>query len=94
MMKVIDETLTNFPECYNACSFIIHEKSDFLLNEQKKKLNSKKFSWLKNIEKINSNPTIFLANEFFDAIPIKQFCKKKDSWFERFVNVNLSLIHI
>ena len=88
MMKVIDETLINFPECYNACSFVIHEKSDFLLNEQKKNLNSKKFSWLKNIEKINSNPTIFLANEFFDAIPIKQFFKKKDGWFERFVNLN------
>ena len=88
MMKVIGETLMNFPKCYNACSFVIHEKSDFLLNEQKKNLNSKKFSWLKNIEKINSNPTIFLANEFFDAIPIKQFFKKKDSWFERFVNLN------
>jgi len=88
MMKVIEETLKNFPECYNACSFVIHEKSDFLINEQKKNLNSKKFSWLKDIEKINTKPTIFLANEFFDAIPIKQFFKKKDSWFERFVNLN------
>ncbi len=88
MMKVIDETLMNFPECYNACSFLIHEKSNFLIKEQKKNLNSKKFSWLKDIEKINSKPTIFLANEFFDAIPIKQFFKKKDVWFERFVNLN------
>jgi Uncharacterized conserved protein len=64
------------------------KKSDFLINEQKKNLNSKKFSWLKNLDKINTNPTIFLANEFFDAIPIKQFFKKKDGWFERFVNLN------
>ena len=48
----------------------------------------KKFSWLKDIGKINSNPTIFLANEFFDAIPVKQFFKKKDIWFERFVNLS------
>ncbi len=88
MMKVIDETLLNFPECYNACSFIVHEKSEFLINEQKKNLNSKKFSWLKDIEKLNTKPTIFLANEFFDAIPIKQFFKKKDGWFERCVNLN------
>jgi len=88
MMKVIDETLLNFPECYNACSFIIHEKSNFLLNEQKKNLNSKKFSWLKDLKKINANPTIFLANEFFDAIPIKQFFKKKNGWIERCVNLN------
>jgi len=88
MMKVIDETLINFPECYNACNFLIHEKSDFLINEQKKNLNSKKFSWLKNLEEINKNPTVFLANEFFDAIPIKQFFRKKDVWTERLVDLN------
>ena len=88
MMKVIDETLLNFPECYNACNFIIHEKSNFLIDEQKKNLNSKKFSWLKNIKQINTKPTIVLANEFFDAIPIKQFFRKKDGWIERFVNLS------
>ena len=88
MMKVIDETLMNFPDCYNACNFIIHEKSKFLISEQKKNLNLKKFSWLMSLKKINSNPTIFLANEFFDALPIKQFFKKKDGWIERFVDLN------
>lgn len=88
MMKVIEETLMNFRECYNACNFIIHEKSDFLINEQKKNLNSKKFSWLINLKKIDTKPTIFLANEFFDAIPIKQFFRKKAGWIERFVDLN------
>ncbi len=88
MMKVIEETLMNFPECYSACNFIIHEKSDYLINEQKKNLDSKKFSWLINLKKIDSKPTIFLANEFFDAIPIKQFFRKKKGWIERFVNFN------
>ena len=41
-----------------------------------------------SLKKINSNPTIFLANEFFDALPIKQFFKKKDGWIERFVDLN------
>ena len=44
--------------------------------------------YLLNLEKLNKNPTIYLANEFFDAIPIKQFFKKKDGWIERFVNLN------
>ncbi len=88
MMRVINQTLINFPECYKACNFLIYEKSKFLINEQKKNLNSKKFSWLINLEKINSNPTIFLANEFFDAIPIKQFFKKGGNWIERFVDLN------
>jgi NADH dehydrogenase [ubiquinone] 1 alpha subcomplex assembly factor 7 len=87
MMKVITETLKNFPECFNACNFMIYEKSHFLINQQKKNLVSEKMLWIKDINKINSHPTLYLANEFFDAIPIKQFFKKKDGWVERFVKL-------
>ena len=31
---------------------------------------------------------MYIANEFFDAIPIKQFFKKKQQWFEKFVDLN------
>ena len=30
-------------------------------------------------------PCIFIANEFFDALPIKQFIKKNKKWYERYV---------
>ena len=36
--------------------------------------------------KINKKPTIFIANEFFDALPIKQYVKKNNFWFEKFIN--------
>ena len=87
MMRVITETLKNFPECHNACNFMIHEKSNFLINQQKKKLDAEKISWIKDIKNINSYPTLYLANEFFDAIPIKQFFKKNEGWVERFVEL-------
>ena len=87
MMKVIWATLKNFPECFNSSSFLIHEKSDFLINNQKENLKLEKISWIKDIKQVNSHPTIFLANEFFDALPIKQFFKKKEDWIERFVNL-------
>ena len=85
MMKVIIETLRKFPECFKSCNFIIHEKSDFLINQQKHTLKNEKIKWQKDIKKINKYPILYLANEFFDAIPIKQFFKKKNVWFERFV---------
>ncbi len=88
MMKVVTETLKNFPECLNSCNFMIHEKSIFLTNLQKKNINNKKIKWVKNLNKINSFPTLYIANEFFDAFPIKQFFKKKEQWFERFVDLN------
>ena len=55
--------------------------------EQKKNLDSEKIFWIEDIKKINSYPTLYLANEFFDAIPIKQFFKKKEGWVERFVDL-------
>ena len=36
MMKVVSETLKNFPDCFNSCNLMIHEKSSYLINEQKK----------------------------------------------------------
>tara|TARA_B100001173_G_scaffold158558_1_gene137152 strand:- start:667 stop:1722 length:1056 start_codon:yes stop_codon:yes gene_type:complete len=86
MMKVIISTLKNFPECFNNCNFLIHEKSIFLKKLQQYNLNLDSIEWIDNIKKINSNPTIFLANEFFDALPIKQFFKKSEGWVERFVD--------
>jgi cyclopropane-fatty-acyl-phospholipid synthase len=85
MMKVIIETLKNFPSCFNSSNFMIYEKSEFLKTQQKKILNKKKLNWINNIKKTNSIPTLYLANEFFDAIPIKQYFKRRNEWFERFV---------
>jgi cyclopropane-fatty-acyl-phospholipid synthase len=87
MMKVIIETLKYFPECFLNCNFQIHEKSEFLKRKQQLNLKSEKIRWIKDIKKNNSFPTIFLANEFFDSLPIKQFFKKKEVWFERFVDL-------
>ena len=87
MMKVIIETLKNFPECFNNCSFQIHEKSEFLKKRQQLNLKSENITWIDNIKINNSYPTVFLANEFFDALPIKQFFKRNESWVERFVNL-------
>ena len=87
MMKIITETLKNFSECFNACNFMIHEKSNLLIKQQKKNLISEKILWIKDIKKIKSYPTLYLANEFFDALPIKQYFKKKEGWVERFVEL-------
>tara|TARA_B110001450_G_scaffold137580_1_gene129129 strand:- start:2441 stop:3487 length:1047 start_codon:yes stop_codon:yes gene_type:complete len=87
MMKIITETLKKFSECFNACNFMIHEKSNLLIKQQKKNLISEKILWIKDIKKIKSYPTLYLANEFFDALPIKQYFKKKEGWVERFVEL-------
>ncbi len=87
MMKIIIESLKNFPNFSKACNFIIFEKSPSLIKIQKKKLIDAEISWISQIKKINKNPSIFIANEFFDSIPIKQFVKREKLWFEKFVNL-------
>jgi cyclopropane-fatty-acyl-phospholipid synthase len=87
MMKIIIESFQNFPSFLECCNFVIFEKSPSLIKIQKKKLGKKKIVWISEIKKLKKKPTIFIGNEFFDAIPIKQFQRKKGIWFENYVNL-------
>ena len=65
----------------------LHEKSESLIKVQKENLNNfKNIVWIKNINKIKQYPTIIIANEFFDAFPIKQFFKINNNWHEQCIS--------
>tara|TARA_A100001011_G_scaffold270168_1_gene279413 strand:+ start:437 stop:1483 length:1047 start_codon:yes stop_codon:yes gene_type:complete len=93
MMKVMIESFKKFPSFVNGCNIIIHEKSPNLVKKQKTIVKFKNIKWVTGLKKINDLPCIFLANEFFDAIPIKQFLKYKNIWFEKFIYINGSKNH-
>ena len=78
----------NFPKFYKHCKFIILEKSPYLKKIQKKKLKKFNVKWIKNINEIQKGNNIFIANEFFDALPIKQFFKIENKWIERYVKLD------
>ena len=79
MMKILIETFKKFPLFFDSCNIFIHEKSLKLKKIQKDKLDKDKIIWISDLKEIKKFPTIFIANEFFDAIAIKQFIKKKRS---------------
>ena len=85
MMRIMLESFKKFPTFMRSCNIIIHEKSPSLKKKQKINIKFKNVKWLENLKKIDNLPSIFLANEFFDAIPIKQFSKNGNLWFEKFV---------
>ena len=85
MMKILLETFKKFPVFFDSCNILIHEKSIKLKKIQRDKLDKDKIIWITDLKEIKKFPTIFIANEFFDAMAIKQFIKKKDIWFERYV---------
>ena len=91
MMKQILNTFDKFPSFKTSCKVHILEKNGYLKNIQKQNLKKKNIKWLKNLNKLSNKPNIFVANEFFDALPIKQFIKKNKNWYER--NVKFSKIN-
>jgi len=78
-------TFRQFENFYNSLEINLLEISDKLKTIQKVKINNKKVKWIKKIKEINCGPVIFLGNEFFDALPIKQIYKKKKLFFEKYV---------
>ena len=54
---------------------------------KKKNLKNEKVNWIKNINQIQNKPTIFFGNEFFDAIPIKQYKKINGVLYEKFISI-------
>ncbi|MDA8832101.1 SAM-dependent methyltransferase [Candidatus Pelagibacter bacterium] len=85
MMKVLVNTFEKFQTFKNSCHIKILERSKLLRKKQKININKKNIQWLNDLSELDNSPCIFLANEFFDALPIKQFIKKERKWFERHV---------
>ena len=88
MMLDIVKTSNQFLFFKNACNFFIFEKSPYLKKIQKKKLKNYNVRWLNNLIEANNSPTIFIGNEFFDSLPIKQFTKKNNNWFEKYIDIS------
>ncbi len=87
MMRTLVQTFNKFPKFKNSCKISILEKSELLQQTQKDNIKDSKIKWLNNLNELNNFPCIFIANEFFDALPIKQFLKKEKKWYERHVEI-------
>ncbi len=93
MMNQILKTVDNFKKFKASSKFYIHEKSVYLKRAQKDKNKEYEVKWIDNLNKISNYPSIFIANEFFDSLPIKQFVKKKNNWFEKFIHSKDKKLH-
>ena len=71
----------------DSMSFYLYEKSNFLKKLQINNLSNFNSNFCKinflNKPKFKKEPIFFFCNEFFDALPINQFEKVNNIWFER-----------
>jgi len=88
LIKVLIDIFKKFPEFNKAKKIYLYEKSNLLKNLQKKNIKNNEIRWVKNFKDISNGPVIFFGNEFFDALPIKQFNNVKGLLFEKYYKLD------
>lgn len=71
------------PGFRDALRLALFETSPPLMAEQQARLAAYEPKYLQNFENFDDGPVLVVANEFFDALPIRQFIRKADGWHER-----------
>lgn len=71
-----------------ALDLYLLESNQTLRAAQEKKLAAWSPRYVHGIHELPEIPTLIIANEFFDALPIRQFENTADGWRERLVTVD------
>lgn len=91
LMKDILRSTSNVKNFHSALNISLCDINPLLREEQKKNLKQYNIdiSYISKISDITNNyPSIIIANEFFDALPIKQYIKKQNNWYEKVVTLD------
>lgn len=75
------------PDFLAAASVHMVETSPVLAGMQRQALAGHPVQWHRSLEEVPDGPTLLIANEFFDALPIRQFQRTAQGWRERMVGL-------
>jgi NADH dehydrogenase [ubiquinone] 1 alpha subcomplex assembly factor 7 len=78
------------PDFFAAIDVELVEASDLLAARQSAALaaSGKEASWRKSLDEVPPGPAIFIANEFFDALPVRHYLKTAQGWRERLIGLD------
>ncbi|HYM19133.1 MAG TPA: SAM-dependent methyltransferase [Micropepsaceae bacterium] len=83
MLRAAEKVRPNFVE---TARIILVETSPSLKRIQEETLALRRVTWLTRFEEVSGDVPLFLiANEFFDALPIRQFVRSERGWHERMI---------
>ncbi len=90
LMADILRVTKNLADFHANIEIYLLDINESLIKQQTQKLVNfiPSIKWVTSIEEIPSNPTIIIANEFFDVFGVRQFIKKKYKWYEICVQIN------
>jgi SAM-dependent MidA family methyltransferase len=87
LMADLLRVATRAPGFDEAVDVELFETDPGLLAEQKRRLAAHQPRWIETFELAGDGPLLVVANEFFDALPIRQFVRGRDGWHERMVGL-------
>ena len=89
MSDVLRATRT-VPGFHEAIRVNLVETSPRLAATQRAKLDgaAQHIAWYRTVEDLPGGPAIILANEFFDALPVRHYLRGATSWHERVVGLD------
>ncbi len=73
------------PGFHDGLEIILFEASPALRRKQLEILAGYDVNWIENLDALPEKPVFLLANEFFDALPIRQFSRDDDGWREHLI---------
>ncbi len=78
------------PDFLAALQVHLVEASPILIEAQKQRLSgyAHQIHWHASLDTIPEGPSIVLANEFFDALPVRQYVKTPNGWHERMIGLD------
>ncbi|WP_370240482.1 class I SAM-dependent methyltransferase [Pararhodobacter marinus] len=82
LMADIWRATRGVPGFHDRVTIRLIEASPVLRKAQAKRLTGAPVDWLESLDALPEAPTWFVANEFFDALPIRQFRRDGDGWRE------------
>ena len=71
----------------DALDLRLFETNPSLRAQQNARLEAYEPTWIESLEDTGDAPIFVVANEFFDALPIRQFVRAADGWHERMVGI-------
>jgi SAM-dependent MidA family methyltransferase len=88
LMSDLLRVASRAPGFAEALDLRLFETNPQLVAEQQRRLALHSPKWIENFDDLGEGPLLIVANEFFDALPIRQFAKGKDGWHERLVGLD------
>jgi len=89
MMKDALRALKVMPGFNEAISLHLVEINPLLMSQQQRTLEhvTLPIAWHSALSEVPDGPSIIVANEFFDALPVNQAVKREDGWHTRCVGI-------